>query len=183
MKLPALATGRSMICSAARQIQAEIADTRVARRAGASVEVVPSDERGEVSLDALADMLDERVGDLDGKFYCLKAADGSKSLARRTLGEALGWSFQPFGDDYFVVVNASNTDKDYEWLASAAKGMDVDVPAQTQGPTLRDSKAAPVVGPLSSSADAPSSPSMTRALSRSVCRRPMNHVPVLDKPL
>ena len=30
-------------------------------------------------------------------------------------------------DDYFVVVNASNTDKDYEWLAEAAKGMDVDV--------------------------------------------------------
>jgi aminomethyltransferase len=30
-------------------------------------------------------------------------------------------------DDYFVVVNASNTDKDYEWLRDAAKGMDVDV--------------------------------------------------------
>jgi aminomethyltransferase len=30
-------------------------------------------------------------------------------------------------DDYFVVVNASNTDKDFEWLASAAKGMDADV--------------------------------------------------------
>ena len=30
-------------------------------------------------------------------------------------------------DDYFVVVNASNTDKDYEWLAESAKGMDVDV--------------------------------------------------------
>ena len=29
--------------------------------------------------------------------------------------------------DYFVVVNASNTDKDYEWLAGSAKGMDVDV--------------------------------------------------------
>jgi cysteine desulfurase / selenocysteine lyase len=31
------------------------------QRTGASVEVVPGDERGEVSLDALADMLDERV--------------------------------------------------------------------------------------------------------------------------
>ncbi len=30
-------------------------------------------------------------------------------------------------DDYFVVVNASNTDKDFEWLRDAAKGMDVDV--------------------------------------------------------
>jgi aminomethyltransferase len=31
------------------------------------------------------------------------------------------------GDDYFVVVNASNSDKDFEWLADAAKGMDVEV--------------------------------------------------------
>ncbi len=31
------------------------------------------------------------------------------------------------GDDYFVVVNASNTDKDYEWLVECAKGMDVEV--------------------------------------------------------
>ena len=30
-------------------------------------------------------------------------------------------------DDYFVVVNASNTDKDYEWLVECAKGMDVEV--------------------------------------------------------
>ncbi|HYR27014.1 MAG TPA: glycine cleavage system aminomethyltransferase GcvT [Thermoanaerobaculia bacterium] len=30
-------------------------------------------------------------------------------------------------DDYFVVVNASNTDKDYEWLKTAAKGLDTDV--------------------------------------------------------
>ena len=30
-------------------------------------------------------------------------------------------------DDYFVVVNASNTDKDYEWLADMAKDMDVEV--------------------------------------------------------
>jgi cysteine desulfurase / selenocysteine lyase len=34
---------------------------QTARRTGASVEVVPSDEHGEVSLDALATMLDERV--------------------------------------------------------------------------------------------------------------------------
>ena len=30
-------------------------------------------------------------------------------------------------DDYFVVVNASNTEKDFEWLRDAARGMDVDV--------------------------------------------------------
>ncbi len=30
-------------------------------------------------------------------------------------------------DDYFIVVNASNSDKDFEWLADAAKGMDVEV--------------------------------------------------------
>ncbi len=31
------------------------------------------------------------------------------------------------GDDYFVVVNAANSDKDYEWLGECAKGMDVQV--------------------------------------------------------
>jgi aminomethyltransferase len=30
-------------------------------------------------------------------------------------------------DDYFVVVNASNSDKDFEWLADVAKGMDAEV--------------------------------------------------------
>jgi aminomethyltransferase len=30
-------------------------------------------------------------------------------------------------DDYFVVANASNSDKDYEWLAESAKGLDADV--------------------------------------------------------
>ncbi|HET7711597.1 MAG TPA: glycine cleavage system aminomethyltransferase GcvT [Thermoanaerobaculia bacterium] len=30
-------------------------------------------------------------------------------------------------DDYFVVVNASNSDKDYEWLKDCAKGMEVEV--------------------------------------------------------
>src|ERR687883_630787 len=31
------------------------------------------------------------------------------------------------GDDYFVVVNASNSDKDYEWLRDSAKDLDVNV--------------------------------------------------------
>lgn len=31
------------------------------------------------------------------------------------------------GDDYFIVVNAANSDKDFEWLADCAKGMDADV--------------------------------------------------------
>jgi aminomethyltransferase len=31
------------------------------------------------------------------------------------------------GDDYFVVVNAANSDKDFEWLLECAKGMDVNV--------------------------------------------------------
>ncbi len=35
--------------------------------------------------------------------------------------------YQNAPDDFFVVVNASNSDKDYEWLADAAKGMDVEV--------------------------------------------------------
>jgi aminomethyltransferase len=30
-------------------------------------------------------------------------------------------------DDYFVVVNASNTDKDFEWFRDSAKGMDAEV--------------------------------------------------------
>ncbi len=30
-------------------------------------------------------------------------------------------------DDYFVVVNASNTEKDYSWMAEKAKGLDVEV--------------------------------------------------------
>ncbi len=35
-------------------------------------------------------------------------------------------------DDYFVVVNASNQDKDFEWLADVAKSMDVEV--KNEGP-------------------------------------------------
>lgn len=35
--------------------------------------------------------------------------------------------YQNAPDDFFIVVNASNSDKDFEWIADAAKGMDVDV--------------------------------------------------------
>jgi aminomethyltransferase len=35
--------------------------------------------------------------------------------------------YQIAPNDYFVVVNASNTDKDFEWLQQSAQGMDVDV--------------------------------------------------------
>ncbi|HEX2060758.1 MAG TPA: glycine cleavage system aminomethyltransferase GcvT [Thermoanaerobaculia bacterium] len=35
--------------------------------------------------------------------------------------------YQLAKDDYFVVVNASNTDKDFEWLQQAASGLDVEV--------------------------------------------------------
>lgn len=35
--------------------------------------------------------------------------------------------YQMGKDDYFVVVNASNSDKDFEWLQQSAKGMDVRV--------------------------------------------------------
>jgi aminomethyltransferase len=35
--------------------------------------------------------------------------------------------YQNTPTDFFVVVNASNTDKDYEWLLESAKGMDVEV--------------------------------------------------------
>lgn len=35
--------------------------------------------------------------------------------------------YQMSPDDFFVVVNAANTDKDYEWLADSAKGLDVEV--------------------------------------------------------
>jgi aminomethyltransferase len=35
--------------------------------------------------------------------------------------------YQIAPDDYFVVVNASNTDKDFEWLQKSADGLDVDV--------------------------------------------------------
>jgi aminomethyltransferase len=35
--------------------------------------------------------------------------------------------YQNSTDNFFIVVNASNTDKDYEWIADCAKGMDVEV--------------------------------------------------------
>ena len=35
--------------------------------------------------------------------------------------------YQNSGDDFFVVVNASNTDKDYEWLRQQAEGLDAEV--------------------------------------------------------
>jgi glycine cleavage system T protein (aminomethyltransferase) len=35
--------------------------------------------------------------------------------------------YQNTREDFFVVVNASNTDKDFEWLQEAAKGLDVEV--------------------------------------------------------
>ena len=35
--------------------------------------------------------------------------------------------YQIAPDDYFVVVNASNTDKDFEWLQKSAEGLDADV--------------------------------------------------------
>jgi aminomethyltransferase len=35
--------------------------------------------------------------------------------------------YQNAPDDFFVVVNASNTDKDFEWLQQAASGLDVEV--------------------------------------------------------
>jgi aminomethyltransferase len=35
--------------------------------------------------------------------------------------------YQMAPGDFFVVVNASNSDKDYEWFAQAAQGMDVEV--------------------------------------------------------
>jgi cysteine desulfurase / selenocysteine lyase len=56
-----LAGGDRILTSAAEYGSNYLAYLQTTQRTGASVEVVPSDERGEVSLDALADMLDERV--------------------------------------------------------------------------------------------------------------------------
>jgi cysteine desulfurase / selenocysteine lyase len=55
------ASGDRILTSAAEYGSNFMAYLQTTRRTGASVEVVPSDERGEVSLGALADMLDERV--------------------------------------------------------------------------------------------------------------------------
>jgi cysteine desulfurase / selenocysteine lyase len=55
------ASGDRILTSAAEYGSNYLAYLQTTRRTGASVEVVPSDERGEVSLDALANMLDGRV--------------------------------------------------------------------------------------------------------------------------
>jgi cysteine desulfurase / selenocysteine lyase len=55
------ASGDRILTSAAEYGSNYMAYLQTTQRTGASVEVVPSDERGEVSLDALAEMLDERV--------------------------------------------------------------------------------------------------------------------------
>jgi cysteine desulfurase / selenocysteine lyase len=55
------ASGDRILTSASEYGSNYMAYLQTTRRTGASVEVVPSDQRGEVSLDALADMLDERV--------------------------------------------------------------------------------------------------------------------------
>jgi cysteine desulfurase/selenocysteine lyase len=56
-----LASGDRILTSAAEYGSNYMAYLQTTRRTGASVEVVPGDESGEVSLDALADMIDERV--------------------------------------------------------------------------------------------------------------------------
>jgi cysteine desulfurase/selenocysteine lyase len=55
------ASGDRILTSAAEYGSNYMAYLQTTQKTGARVEVVPSDERGEVSLDALADMLDERV--------------------------------------------------------------------------------------------------------------------------
>jgi cysteine desulfurase/selenocysteine lyase len=55
------ASGDRILTSASEYGSNYMAYLQTTQRTGARVEVVPSDERGEVSLDALADMLDERV--------------------------------------------------------------------------------------------------------------------------
>jgi cysteine desulfurase / selenocysteine lyase len=55
------ASGDRILTSAAEYGSNYMAYLQTTQKTGARVEVVPSDEGGEVSLDALADMLDERV--------------------------------------------------------------------------------------------------------------------------
>jgi selenocysteine lyase/cysteine desulfurase len=55
------ASGDRILTSATEYGSNYLAYLQTTQRTGASVEVVPSDECGEVSLDRLADMLDERV--------------------------------------------------------------------------------------------------------------------------
>lgn len=56
-----LAAGDRILTTMSEYGSNTIAFLQVAERTGASVEVVPNDESGQVSLDALAGMLDERV--------------------------------------------------------------------------------------------------------------------------
>ena len=56
-----LAPGDRVLTARAEYASNYIAYLQVARRTGATVEVVPSDATGQVSVDALQDMMDERV--------------------------------------------------------------------------------------------------------------------------
>jgi cysteine desulfurase / selenocysteine lyase len=56
-----LGPGDRVLTSRSEYASNVIAMLQVARRTGASVEVVPDDERGQLSVDALQSMLDERV--------------------------------------------------------------------------------------------------------------------------
>jgi cysteine desulfurase / selenocysteine lyase len=53
--------GDRILCGMAEYASNVIAFLQVARRSGVSVEVVPDDGHGQISVDALRDMLDERV--------------------------------------------------------------------------------------------------------------------------
>lgn len=56
-----LREGDRVLTSQAEYASNFIAYLQVARRTGARVEVVPNDEHGQISIEALADMIDERV--------------------------------------------------------------------------------------------------------------------------
>jgi cysteine desulfurase / selenocysteine lyase len=56
-----LAAGDRILCARAEYASNAIAFLQAARRTGAVVEPVPNDEHGQLSVDALRDMLDERV--------------------------------------------------------------------------------------------------------------------------
>jgi selenocysteine lyase/cysteine desulfurase len=55
------AAGDRILCARAEYESNVIAFLQIARRTGATVEYVPNDEHGQLSLDALREMLDERV--------------------------------------------------------------------------------------------------------------------------
>jgi selenocysteine lyase/cysteine desulfurase len=56
-----LAAGDRILTATAEYASNFIAFLQVARKAGASVDVIPNDEHGQVSVDALREMIDERV--------------------------------------------------------------------------------------------------------------------------